>query len=871
MQDRSFTRNLELSDGTSYRAVDFSALNRASGGQAGRLPFSLRILLENLVRHLGHGATEAQVEAMLNWTPNAGEATEIPFFPARVLMQDFTGVPAVVDLAALRDAVRERGGDPAVVNPSIPVDLIIDHSVQVDCWGSPACLQENVQMEYRRNAERYRILKWASNSFDQFRVVPPNSGICHQVNLEHLAQVVRSDVRDSTPWAYLDSLLGTDSHTPMVNGIGVLAWGVGGIEAEAVTMGQPYMMQIPEVVGVRLTGQLPPNATATDLVLTLTQRLRETGVVGQFVEYFGPGIASLSVPHRATIANMTPENGSTVGIFPVDDRTLDYLRRTGRSEAARLTEAYTRELGLFDTANQDIAYSRTVDLALEDVRPCIAGPARPQDRIPLAETAGIGHAGPAKAASAAIEIRGQEAVIQDGSIVIAAITSCTNTSNPDVMIAAGLLARNAVEKGLSVPPYVKTSLAPGSRVVVDYLEASGLRAPLAALGFDAVAFGCTTCIGNSGPLPAAVEQAIRDHDLNVASILSGNRNFQARIHQAVRSNFLASPPLVVAFALAGRIDIDFETEPLGNTQDGQDVFLKDIWPADELVAHTVVNALDSEFFENQYSKIWEGDPTWDQLQGGEGLTFPWNAESTYIQHPPFVKNVPPENERLANIDGARALLVLGDTVTTDHISPAGQYLQQLGVKPDEFNSYGSRRGNHNVMMRGTFANVRIRNRLVEPKEGGYTLKLPDNTEMAVFDAAQAYAQEKTPLIVLAGTEYGTGSSRDWAAKGTALLGVRAVIAKSYERIHRNNLLGMGVLPLQFLPGEGIDELQLTGRETFSIHGIDSLEPAGTLTVSVTPDDGSTRQFNVRVRLDSDSELTVFNAGGILPFVLNKLG
>ena len=911
MNPNDFRKSLKVK-GRELHYFDIQELAARKIAAIDRLPFSIRILVENLLRKMdGRLVKEADLKAIAAWQKSYTAPVEIPYHPARVLMQDFTGVPAVVDLAAMRDAVKQLGGDAAQINPLVPVELIVDHSVQIDYFGSAQALEKNVAKEYDRNAERYRLLKWAQKSFDNFSVVPPNSGICHQVNLEHLGRVVIAEKTADGWLAYPDTLVGTDSHTTMINGIGVMGWGVGGIEAEAVMLGQPYFMSIPEVIGVKLTGRLKEGITATDLVLTITELLRKQGVVEKFVEYFGPGLKTLSVPDRATIANMSPEYGATMGFFPVDQKTLDYLRMTDRADQADLTEAYTQATGLFYTDDAHPEYTRVIELDLSTVKPSLAGPARPQDRIALSAMKGAmakilgceysreaelkeitrfnGESGntprralkcqPLAQREIAIELNGQPARISDGSVVIAAITSCTNTSNPHVLLGAGLLAKAAVERGLKVPAIVKTSLAPGSKVVLDYLQAAGLLPYLEALGFHLAAFGCTTCIGNSGPLNPVIEKIITDNNLNVAAVLSGNRNFEARIHQNVKSNFLASPILVVAYALAGRMDIDLTIEPLGMDPNGEPVYLDEVWPAyadiDALAAQTVQQTL----YAREYGRIFEGDQFWKALQVEESTTFPWDENSTYIKNPPYFEGFNLKADPPGDIQDARPFLILGDSVTTDHISPAGaipqeypagRYLIAKDVAPLDFNSYGSRRGNHEVMMRGTFANIRIKNKLVAPKEGGLTIKFPENKEMFNFEAALAYQKEGTPLVVLGGKEYGTGSSRDWAAKGTNLLGIKAVLAESFERIHRNNLVGMGVLPLIFKPGENAQKLGLDGNETYTIEGIKGISPRKALTVRALKADGTQVQFEAIARLDTEVDVTYFEHGGILPFVLRKL-
>ena len=884
-----------------FRIARLSALEER-GYDMGRLPFSMRILLENLLRREdGSVVTAEDIEAVAGWDPQATPAQEIAFMPARVLLQDFTGVPAVVDLAAMRDAMLAMGGSPREINPLQPAELVIDHSVQVDEYGSDAALLINIEKEYGRNRERYGFLKWGQQAFDNFKVVPPGTGIVHQVNLEYLGRVVMADPGDDR-WAYPDTLVGTDSHTTMINGLGILGWGVGGIEAEAAMLGQPISMLVPQVVGFRLLGELAAGATATDLVLTVTQMLRKKGVVGKFVEYFGPGLSTLPLADRATLANMAPEYGATCGIFPVDQATLDYLTFTGRAaEQVALTEAYMREQGLFQTpASPEAEYSDTLELDLSSVLPSLAGPKRPQDRILLSDVkgsflsdlpdlkapsgGGVAVAEPEVEAGIETSLDGKQFTVSDGSVVIAAITSCTNTSNPSVMVAAGLLARNAVERGLETQPWVKTSLAPGSKVVTDYLHESGLMSYLEALNFYVVGYGCTTCIGNSGPLPQPVSQAVRDGDLVAVSVLSGNRNFEGRISSDVRANYLASPPLVVAYALAGRIDVDLYTEPLGTDREGQPVFLKEIWPSREEVAKTVGKAVHSEMFTREYGEVFTGDEQWNAMPIPEGDTYAWDEDSTYVKLPPYFVDLPVEPATLSDIQGARALAVVGDSITTDHISPAGafkadspagRYLMERGVEPQDFNSYGSRRGNHEVMMRGTFANVRFRNQLVPSLEGGFTLHLPDEVPMTIFDAATRYKEEGIPLIVMAGKEYGTGSSRDWAAKGPALLGVRAVIAESFERIHRSNLVGMGILPLEFMDGQSVEGLDLAGTEQFAIEGLSrglerGFEKGMKVVVNATDNDGETIAFEARVRLDTPQEAEYFKHGGILQYVLRQL-
>ena len=849
-----------------------------------RLPYSLKILLENMLRREdGRFVNPEDIEALARWTP--GQGREIAFMPARVLLQDFTGVPAVVDLAAMRDGIARLGGDPDVVNPLQAAELVIDHSVQVDHFGTPDAFELNVELEFSRNKERYAFLKWGQEAFRNFKVVPPGTGIVHQINIEHLARVVCQETIDGETLAYPDTLVGTDSHTTMVNGLGVVGWGVGGIEAEAAMLGQPISMLIPEVVGFKLHGELLEGMTATDLVLTITERLRQVGVVGKFVEFFGPGLASLTLADRATLGNMSPEYGSTVAICPIDDVTLDYLRLTGRSPAQiDLVEAYTKSQGLFAGHDDDPVYSSVIELDLGTIEPSIAGPKRPQDRVPLksAKQAFSTVLNDMLSASGSIEeaaARPANGGLRHGSVVVAAITSCTNTSNPSVMLAAGLLAKKAVEHGLRPKPWVKTSLAPGSMVVTEYLESAGLLAPLEQIGFGLVGYGCTTCIGNSGPLPEDVASAVNGQDLVVTSVLSGNRNFEGRVQPLVRANYLASPPLVVAYALAGHMTTDLTTEPLGQDPAGQDVFLKDLWPTGEEVRHAMAS-VQRDQFTSKYAAVFDGDARWQALPAPRGQRFEWDADSTYVQHPPFFEDLDPDPSPPGDIAGARVLAVLGNSVTTDHISPAGaipadgpagQYLISRGVAPSDFNSFGSRRGNHEVMMRGTFANIRLRNQLAPGTEGGWTRHQPDGEQMSIFDAGMQYKTEGTPLLVLAGTEYGSGSSRDWAAKGTMLLGVQAVIAQSFERIHRSNLVFMGVLPLQFREGEGAGELGLTGQESFKLTGIsEGLAPRSELQVQATAPDGATTTFLATARIDTPEELTYYRHGGILPYVLRTL-
>ena len=882
----SFGARAMLDAGGSAHAI--WRLDRAAsalGCDLDRLPFALRVLLENLLRgEDGEAVARGQIEALAGWDARAEPSREIAFRPARVLLQDFTGVPAIVDLAAMRDAMAALGGDPSRINPGQPVDLVIDHSVQVDEFGTDAAYLLNVTREFERNGERYRFLRWGQQAFEGFRVTPPGTGIVHQVNLEYLAPLVFA----ADGLAYPDTLVGTDSHTTMINGLGVLGWGVGGIEAEAAMLGQPVSMLIPRVFGVRLTGALPEGATGADLVLRVTELLRARDVVGSFVEFFGPGLSRLPLASRATIANMCPEYGATVGFFPVDEETLRYLRFTGRPEASvALAEAYCREQRLFRTDDTpDPEYSELLELDLGTIEPSIAGPRRPQDRIALGEaqrsvraTIAEEVAAGAGAAPVAVARNGGSYELSNGSIVIAAITSCTNTSNPEAMVGAGLLARNAVARGLRTPPWVKTSLAPGSRVVTGYLDEAGLTEHLDALGFHLVGYGCTTCIGNSGPLPPEVSAAVEEGSLAVASVLSGNRNFEARISNQVRANYLASPPLVVAYALAGHMDVDLASEPLGTGTDGRPVYLREIWPSGEEIAETIRSSIRSSMFRERYADVFAGDERWAALGGGEGARFAWDEASTYVRRAPYFEGLPREPAAPADIAGARVLALLGDSVTTDHISPAGaiaadspagEYLRARGVERRDFNSYGSRRGNHEVMVRGTFANVRLRNRLVG-REGGWTRCLPDGPELPIHDAAERYRAEGVPLIVIAGREYGSGSSRDWAAKGPALLGVRAVIAESFERIHRSNLIGMGILPLEFPEGESAASLGLDGREAYDVAGVaGGAEPGQEVAVRAVADGGGEVAFTARCRIDTPVEAAYWRHGGILPYVLRGL-
>ncbi|HEU4641395.1 MAG TPA: aconitate hydratase AcnA [Gemmatimonadaceae bacterium] len=907
-------------DGTTYTIFRLDALGSLRGANVGRLPFTLKVLLENLLRNEDDAFVKrADVEALAAWDVNGGLEKEIAFRPARVLLQDFTGVPAVVDLAAMRDAIVRLGGDATRINPLQPADLVIDHSVQVDEYGSEAAFLINTELEFERNEERYRFLRWGQNAFRNFSVVPPGTGICHQVNLEYLGRAVFSAEVDGARLAYPDSLVGTDSHTTMINGLGVVGWGVGGIEAEAAMLGQPLSMLVPEVVGFKLHGKLPAGATATDLVLTVTQMLRKKKVVGKFVEFYGAGLSSLSLADRATIGNMAPEYGATVGFFPVDAETLRYLRFTGRSEhQVRLVEAYAKEQGLFRTDDTaDPVFSDTLELDLSTVEPSLAGPKRPQDRVPLKQSkqmfadalkaelervgtlAGKAEVAAAKAVSATpelsaavvpespaevrggatVEMKGSTFQLRHGAVVIAAITSCTNTSNPSVMLGAGLLAKKAVEKGLTVKPWVKTSLAPGSKVVTDYYRKAGVMESLEKLGFYLAGYGCTTCIGNSGPLPGPIADAVEENKLMVAAVLSGNRNFEGRVNPLTRFNYLASPPLVVAYAIAGRMDIDLNTEPLGIGTDGP-VFLRDIWPSPKEVEDTILESVKSDMFRAQYANVFEGDQRWRALDIPSGDLYTWSADSTYVKNPPFFQGMTAEPPGVQPISGARVLAMLGDSITTDHISPAGsipaaspagKWLIAHGVKTTDFNSYGSRRGNHEVMMRGTFANIRLRNELAPGTEGGWTATAPGAKPVTIFDAAMEYQNQRIPLLVIAGKEYGTGSSRDWAAKGTLLLGVRAVIAESFERIHRSNLVGMGVLPLEFVNGETRQSLGLTGFERYDIEGLDdSTKPRAMLTVRATAPDGGVKTFQVRSRVDTPEEATYVRNGGILQYVLRSL-
>jgi aconitate hydratase len=869
--------------GNNYDIHRLDSLAKRSIGHVDELPFSLKVLLENLLRcEDGRFVRPEDIEALAEWKPNDAARKEIAFMPARVLLQDFTGVPAVVDLAAMREAMRVMGGDPKKINPLLPVELVIDHSVQVDKFGTADSFSVNALMENQRNVERYAFLRWGQTSFRNFAVVPPDTGICHQVNLEYLSRVVCEIAEGRKKIAYPDSLVGTDSHTTMVNALGVFGWGVGGIEAEAAMLGQPLSMVIPDVAGFKLHGKLPAGSTATDLVLVVTQMLRSKGVVGKFVEFYGTGLSSLSLPDRATIANMAPEYGATMGFFPVDEEVLNYLKFTGR-DAARvaLVEAYTKEQGLFRTDDTpDPIFTTTLELDLSTVEPTLAGPKRPQDRVLLRESKAAFAKSMTGQTSSQIHVKnnGDQFDLSNGSVVIAAITSCTNTSNPSLMIGAGLLAKKAVERGLTAKPWVKTSLAPGSKVVTDYLDAAGLTPFLEKLNFHLVGFGCTTCIGNSGPLPEAIGKAIKDNNLTAVAVLSGNRNFEGRIHPLVRANYLASPPLVVAYALAGRMDMDLTTEALGNDSTGKPVFLKEIWPTPAEIEKTVRSAVTTAMYDKEYGKIFEGDATWKAMKVPEGDLYLWDKKSTYIKLPTFFENMPKTPAPLTDMKNARALALLGDSVTTDHISPAGsipvdspagKYLIAEGVKASEFNSYGARRGNHEVMMRGTFGNIRLRNQLAPGTEGGWTLHQPSCEQMTIYDAAMRYKKESVPLVVFAGKEYGSGSSRDWAAKGTLLLGVRVVIAESYERIHRSNLVGMGVLPLEFVAGQTRESLGLTGREEFSIEGISALKARARFKVHARGADGE-KTFEAIARVDTPEEVAYYQNGGILPYVLRQM-
>ena len=885
-KDTLCTRKTLTVEGKKY---DYFSLEEAAHrlGDLSRLPFSLKVLLENLLRFEdGQSVTVADIKAVHAWLEQRGSDHEIAFRPARVLMQDFTGVPAVVDLAAMREAMVALGGDPSRINPLTTANLVIDHSVMVDEFGTPRAFQDNVRREFERNGERYAFLRWGQQAFTNFQVVPPGTGICHQVNLEYLAQTVWVETQsgEGYPLAYPDTLVGTDSHTTMINGLAVLGWGVGGIEAEAAMLGQPVSMLIPEVVGVRLDGKLREGATATDLVLTVTQMLRKQGVVGKFVEFYGPGLDHLPLADRATIANMAPEYGATCGFFPIDEETLRYLTFSGRDpHQVRLVETYAKTQGLWRESDQpEPSFTAHVELDLSKVEPSLAGPRRPQDRIPLSAAAGrfADYLTETNRTPQAIPVVGTDYALEDGHVVIAAITSCTNTSNPSVMLAAGLLARNAVARGLQVKPWVKTSLAPGSQVVTDYLQRAGLQTALNTLGFDLVGYGCTTCIGNSGPLPEPIAAAVEAGDLSVCGVLSGNRNFEGRINPLVKANYLASPPLVVTYALAGSLKIDLYHDPIGQDTNGQAVYLRDLWPSSTEVQQIVADCLTPEMFRSRYANVFEGSKEWQEITVASGQTYPWDKNSTYVRHPPFFTRMRAEPDALTDIQDARCLALLGDSVTTDHISPAGsikpdspagRYLIEHGVQPVDFNSYGARRGNHEVMMRGTFANIRIHNEMLPGVEGGLTIHIPSGEQLSIYDAAMRYQEEDTPLVIVAGKEYGTGSSRDWAAKGTYLLGVRAVIAESFERIHRSNLIGMGVLPLQFPDGTTRKTLDLDGTEYFSLDGVaNGLQPRAQLKLMVRRADGQSETVSVLCRIDTLDELAYFRNGGILQYVLRTL-
>ncbi len=879
-----------------YEIFSLAALAK-KGFDLGQLPYSLRVFLENLLRHEdGTVVRKADIETVARAAGRKPDEREVFFMPARVVMQDFTGVPAIVDLAAMRDAIEKMGGDAAKINPFQPVDLVIDHSVQVDFFGAADAFEKNSAVEFERNRERYAFLKWGQKAFSNFKAVPPETGIVHQVNLEYLAKVVWHKTEDGVTSAYPDTVIGTDSHTTMINGLGVLGWGVGGIEAEAAMLGQAMPMLVPEVVGFKLTGKLPEGATATDAVLTVTEMLRKKGVVGKFVEFFGAGVGSLSLADRATLANMAPEYGATVGFFPVDDRTLEYLRLTGRpEEEIALVEAYCKAQGLFRDDKDQLVFNDTLELDLGQVQPCLAGPKRPQDRIALTDVKSAwakslpsflkekdkkGNLPAPQGTTASVNLGGGAADIGHGAVVIAAITSCTNTSNPSVLVAAGLLAKKAVAKGLSVKPWVKTSLAPGSKTVMDYLAAAGLKDALEKLKFHLVGYGCTTCIGNSGPLPEPVAEAVTGKNMIVAAVLSGNRNFEGRINPLVKANYLASPPLVVAYALAGRVDLDLTKEPLGTGKDGKPVYLKDVWPSNEEVAKTVESCVKRDMFLRSYSDAFAGDANWRSLEAPKTELYAWEPDSTYVRLPPYFEKLALKPKPLSDIKAARVLAVFGDSVTTDHISPAGnipkdgpagRYLQSRGVEPADFNSYGARRGNHEVMVRGTFANIRIKNLMLKDVSGGTTMHLPEKKQMSIFEASERYIKSGTPLVVIAGKEYGSGSSRDWAAKGPALLGVKAVIAQSYERIHRSNLVGMGIVPLQFQAGESAESLGLTGYETLDVLGLaEGLKPRKELKVKAAAEGGKTIEFSALCRIDTPIELEYYRYGGVLPYVLVRM-
>ncbi|MBK3801639.1 aconitate hydratase AcnA [Azospirillum brasilense] len=888
-QDSLKTRRSLSVGGKSYDYFSIKAAEDAGLGDLSRLPYSMKVLLENLLRFEdGRTVSTDDVKAVAQWLHDKRSDREIAYRPARVLMQDFTGVPAVCDLAAMREAMAALGGDPKKINPLVPVDLVIDHSVMVDYFGNPSAFEKNVELEFERNLERYAFLRWGQKAFNNFRVVPPGTGICHQVNVEYLAQGVWTDTDPAGKLvAYPDTLVGTDSHTTMVNGLGVLGWGVGGIEAEAAMLGQPISMLIPEVVGFKLTGRLKEGTTATDLVLTVTQMLRKKGVVGKFVEFYGPGLDHLTLADRATIGNMAPEYGATCGIFPIDAETIRYLTFTGRdADRVAMVEAYARAQGMWrDAGTPDPVFTDTLELDMTTVEPSLAGPKRPQDRVPLSQAAqsfGTDLVGAFKAedANRSVPVKGCGYNLDQGAVVIAAITSCTNTSNPAVLVAAGLLARKAVEKGLKSKPWVKTSLAPGSQVVTDYLAKAGLQPYLDQLGFNIVGYGCTTCIGNSGPLPDPIAAAVEEGNLVVAAVLSGNRNFEGRVNPHTRANYLASPPLCVAYALAGNMKIDLAKDPIGTGHDGQPVYLKDVWPTNQEVQDAIDASLSAEMFRSRYGNVFEGPEQWRGIQTAEGQTYEWQAGSTYVKLPPFFADMPKTPDAVSDVRGARALAVLGDSITTDHISPAGsikktspagEYLLSHQVRPQDFNSYGARRGNHEVMMRGTFANIRIRNEMLAGVEGGETRHYPSGEQLPIYTAAMRYAQEGVPLVVIAGKEYGTGSSRDWAAKGTKLLGIRAVIAESFERIHRSNLVGMGILPLQFKDGLTRNDLALDGTETFDIDGIEQdLRPRKDVTMTITRADGQTRQVPLLLRIDTVDEVEYYRNGGVLNFVLRNL-
>jgi aconitate hydratase len=874
----------------SYDIFRLDLLEKTGFKSVSKLPVSLKVLLENLLRQEdNHHVNKSDIEALANWNPKAKQDKEIAFMPARVLTQDLTGVPAVVDLAVMREAMKRLGGDPKKINPLVPVDLVIDHSVQVDTFGFANAFHQNSEIEFQRNVERYACLRWGQKAFSNFKVVPPDTGICHQVNLEYLGQVVFRAKENGATLAYPDTLVGMDSHTTMINGLGVVGWGVGGIEAEAALLGQPIIMLIPDVIGFKLHGKLPAGATSTDLVLTVTQMLRKKGVVEKFVEFYGAGLSSLSVADRATIGNMSPEYGATIGFFPPDNETLKYLQLTGRDpELIKLVEVYSKEQGLFRTdASPDPVFTDTLELDLATVEPSLAGPRRPQDRVPLAKAKSAFKdalpslmKGGTPDRTVAVRLNGDSASLGHGTVVISAITSCTNTSNPSVLIGAGLLAKKAVEKGLKVKPWVKTSLAPGSKVVTDYLKDSGLMPHLEKLGFYLVGYGCTTCLGNSGPLPEPISAGIQEGDLVACAVLSGNRNFEGRIHPQVRANYLASPPLVVAYALAGRMDVDPYEEPLANDAKGNPVYLKDIWPTPEEINEEIRKSVRSEMFKQEYSNVFDGDERWKKMPTPEGELFDWDPNSTYVRAAPYFEGMTKTPSKPKDITGARVLAVLGDSITTDHISPVGsiekdgpaaRYLTEHGVQPKDFNQYGARRGNHEVMVRGTFANVRLKNFLAPGTEGGWTVHLPEKKQMFIYDGAMQYQKEGVPLIVIAGKEYGTGSSRDWAAKGPRLLGIKAVIAESFERIHRSNLIGMGIIPLQFKAGENLKSLGLTGFETYEITGIAAdLTIGKELGVTATRDDGKTKEFKVTCRIDTPAELDYYRHGGILEYVLRQL-